>query len=251
MSRVIVVVSGKGGVGKTTIAINLAAALSQMGEDVVLFDANLRTPNASIHLGAPKLPITLHDVLENDAYIEEALYEHDSGVRILPAGVSLKDVRRADPEKMQDVFVQLRDIVNITIADAPASLGDEVMAVLKGGDEVLIVTNPELPAVTDALKTIGIAKKMHKKILGVVINKSHQDNLELSTKEVEALLEQPILAVVPAERAVKEALSMFSPFVKTHPRSKAAIEIVKLAHQLVNKPYTPEHVGLWARIFKK
>ncbi len=251
MSRVLVVASGKGGVGKTTISINLAAALSQMGEDVILFDANLRTPNASIHLGAPKLPVTLHDVLENDAYIEEALYEHDSGIRILPAGVSLKDVRRAKPEKLQDVFLQLREIANIIIADAPASLGDEVIEAIKGADEVLIVTNPELPAVTDALKTIGMAKKMHKKVLGVVINKVHRDNLELSAKEVGTLLEQPVLAVIPAEKSVKEALSRFAPFVKSHPRSKASVEVVKLAHKLVDKQYEEPQNGFWGRIFKR
>ena len=76
--KAIAVVSGKGGVGKTTSAINLAAALNFFGKDVVILDANLTTPNVGLHLGAPIVPVNLNHVLSGKASIVDAIYEHES-----------------------------------------------------------------------------------------------------------------------------------------------------------------------------
>ena len=94
MTRIIGVVSGKGGVGKTTMVANVGTALAKMGKDVIVLDANLTTPSLGMHLGLPLYPVTIHDVLKGRASIKDAIYVHDSGLKIIPAGISLRDSRQ-------------------------------------------------------------------------------------------------------------------------------------------------------------
>jgi len=90
MAKIYAIISGKGGVGKTTTTINLGISLNLLGEDVIIIDANLTTPNIGIHLGAPIVPTTINRVLNNQAKLEDAIYEHESGTKIMPASLSLK-----------------------------------------------------------------------------------------------------------------------------------------------------------------
>ncbi|RMG76099.1 MAG: septum site-determining protein MinD, partial [Bacteroidetes bacterium] len=94
MSRLITITSGKGGVGKTTTAINLATAINSFGKEVVVVDANLTTPNVGLHLGAPIVPISLNHVLLGKAKVQDAIYEHESGTKIIPSSLSVNELRR-------------------------------------------------------------------------------------------------------------------------------------------------------------
>ena len=85
MAKVYVITSGKGGVGKTTTAVNLGAALNKFKEDVLIVDANLSTPNLGLHFGAPIVPVSLSHVLQGKAEIEDAIYEHSSGLKLVPS----------------------------------------------------------------------------------------------------------------------------------------------------------------------
>ena len=87
MTRIIAVAGCKGGVGKTTMSANLGAALAALDRDTIIIDANLTTPNLGLHLGIPLYPVTLHDVLKGKNNIKDAIYEHESGAKIIPAGI--------------------------------------------------------------------------------------------------------------------------------------------------------------------
>ncbi|GAH84164.1 unnamed protein product, partial [marine sediment metagenome] len=102
MTKIIVIASGKGGVGKTTTAINLATAMNYFGKDVLVIDGNLSTPNVGIHLNAPEVPVSLNHVLQEKAEPFEAVYEHESGIKIMPASISIKELKKTKPEKMKD-----------------------------------------------------------------------------------------------------------------------------------------------------
>ena len=103
MTKIITITSGKGGVGKTTTAINLAAALNSFGKEVILVDANLSTPNVGLHFGAPIVPITLNHVLNGKAEIADAIYEHASGTKIMPSSLSVKDLRNINHSKLKEI----------------------------------------------------------------------------------------------------------------------------------------------------
>ena len=103
MAKIYTIISGKGGVGKTTSAVNLGISLSQLGEDVIIVDGNLTTPNIGIHLGAPIVPITLNHVLNNQASLEDAIYEHESGTKIIPASLSLKESERINYKRFSEI----------------------------------------------------------------------------------------------------------------------------------------------------
>ena len=92
MTRFVVIASGKGGVGKTFVSLNLATALSQFGRDVILVDANLSTPHIGMHLGSTTFPVTIHDVLQGKKHIHQALYQHPSKITVVPGSVSLNSV---------------------------------------------------------------------------------------------------------------------------------------------------------------
>ena len=162
MSKLITVTSGKGGVGKTTTAINLAAALNGFGKDVVILDANLTTPNVGLHLGAPIVPVSLNHVLSGKAKVSDAMYEHDSGTKIVPSSLSyrdLKDFGSNGGDKLKGVGKKLKKMADIVIYDSAAGLGGEATSAIESSDELILVTNPEIPAVTDALKTAKLAEE--------------------------------------------------------------------------------------------
>src|SRR3990167_1644228 len=108
MTKVITITSGKGGVGKTTTAINLAAAINSFGKEVIVVDANLTTPNVGLHLGAPIVPVSLNHVLSGKADITDAIYEHESGTKIVPSSLSVKELRNLDHSKLKDVGKKLK-----------------------------------------------------------------------------------------------------------------------------------------------
>src|SRR3989338_5895300 len=94
MNKIIVITSGKGGVGKTTTAINLGAAINYFEKDVLVIDGNLSTPNIGVHLGSPEVPINLNHVLSGKAEPKEAVYKHESGLKIMPSSLSIKEMKK-------------------------------------------------------------------------------------------------------------------------------------------------------------
>ena len=244
------ILSGKGGVGKTSTAVNMAAALSYFGRDVVVIDGNLSTPNLGLHLGVPVVPITLHDVLKGKNSILDSVYLHHTGLKIVPAGLSLDDLRNVSPEKLKNVLPSLDGLTDIVIIDGSAGLGRESLAVMQAVDELIVVTNPELPAVTDALKTIRLAEEMGKKVRGIILAKTGE-NHDIPLENIESLLEKPILGIIPSDKSIRESLIRREPVVFSHPRSKSAVAYKKVVADLVGIEYSEKVEGFFSRIFRR
>ena len=253
MKRVIVITSGKGGVGKTTTAINLGAAISYFGRDVLIVDGNLTTPNVGIHFGSPEVPVNLNHVISGKAEVFEAVYEHESGLKIIPSSLSIKELKRIKPERLKNFKKDFTKISDIVIVDSAAGLGNEAMAPISMADEVIIVTNPEMPAITDALKTAKLAEEMRKTILGIIITKVRKDDIELQPETVKEMLEAPILGMVPYDLCVPQSLNLRNAVVYTHPKSKSARAYKEIAARILNVPYdsNKDAEGLLERIFRK
>lgn len=230
MSKTIVISSGKGGVGKTITAVNLASALNYLGKKTILLDSNLSTPNIAISLGAPVIPVTLNHVLMGKKHIYEAVYEHHSGVKVVPASLSVKDLQGIQLKKFNSVVNSLKKDSDFIIIDSAAGIGHEALLPFQVADEILIVTNPEITALTDALKTIKIAERFNKKV-SVILTRIRNEN-ELSTKEVKMILDKQILARIPEDESIREALMSRSSVIESFPKSKASKAYIRLAKKI-------------------
>lgn len=250
MARIIVINSGKGGVGKTTTAINLGASLNKLNKDVIIVDANLNTPNIGLQLGAPIVPVTLNHVLKGKAEIEEAIYEHASGTKIVPSSLSVKELTKFNTKKLPAIAKQLANLCDYVIFDSAAGFGDEVIAVLEAAEEIIIVTNPEMPAVTDALKAVKVARSMGKEINGVIVTRHMDANYEMPLSSIKSMLETQIIGVIPEDKAVKEALNLRDAVVHTHPRSRVAKKYLEIARK-VNGEQIEEKISFFARVFRR
>ena len=253
MAKVYAVISGKGGVGKTTSTVNLGTSLTHLGEDVVLVDANLTTPNIGIHLGAPIVPITLNHVLNGLAKLEEAIYEHESGTKVMPASLSLKESEKLDYNKLSNISKKLKKISDHILVDCAAGLGQEARSAIKASDEIIIVTNPEMSAVTDALKTIKLAEEMNKPVLGVLITRYRGGNTDMSIENIQDMLEVPILGIIPEEDAIRESQVMKNSVIHTHPRSQAAQGYINASKKLLGEDIDiqpPIRLGMFSRFLR-
>ena len=237
MKKIIVITSGKGGVGKTTTAINLGAAMNYFGKDVLIIDGNLTTPNVGIYLNSPEVPITLNHVLSGKADAFEAVYEHESGIKIMPSSLSIKELTKLRTEKIKDFKEDFKKISEYVIIDSAAGLGSEALSLISMADDLIIVTNPEMPALTDALKAIKVAEQMKKSVLGIIVTRVRKNDFEVQPDTVKEMLEFPILGMVPEDFHIQKALSLKDAVVHTHPKSNAARAYKEIAAKLLDEKY--------------
>lgn len=237
MSRIIGIISGKGGVGKTTVVANMGAALAgRFGRKVVVVDCNLTTSHLSMYLGLHHAPTTLNEVLKGTAGIDDATYRHESGMTVIPASLSFGEGMECGTETLNAVVGRLFGRADLILLDSAPGLGSEAMSTIEASHEVLFVTNPNVPAVMDVLRCSKVAERTGAKKLGVVLNMSHGDSHELSGKEVEQLTDLPVIGIVPFDRNVVASLDSRKPVVTYRPDSKAARAFVRLAARVINEP---------------
>ncbi len=253
MKKIIVVTSGKGGVGKTTTAINLGAAINYFGKDVLVIDGNLSTPNVGIHLNSPEVPVSLNHVLRGKAEPKEAIYEHESGLKIMPSSLSIKELKKVNPDRISDFKKDFQGLSEYIIVDSSAGLGNEALATINLADELIIITNAEMPAIADALKTIKLAEQMKKTVLGVIVTRVRKDKIEMTPEAVKEMLEVPILGMIPEDITVKKALNQKDAVVHSHPHSNASRAYKEIAARIVSANYSSnkDKYPFWKRIMKR
>jgi len=250
MVRLISVISGKGGVGKTTTSINLGTALNFFGKDVIIADANLTTPNLGLHIGVPIVPVSLNHVLAGKARIGDAIYEHESGTRIIPGSLSVKDLKSIDHGKLKEVAKKLKKMSNdFIIYDGASGLGEEAIGSIEAADDIIIVTNPEVPAVTDALKAIKFIEGMGKNIMGVIVTRVGGRKSEMTIGIIKDILEIPVLGVIPEDRNMQTALAKKDSIVHVSPNSRAALAYKKIAAKIAGVRY--REPNLLVRMFAR
>ena len=237
MTRLIVIASGKGGVGKTTLTTNLSAALSDFGEDVIAIDANMTTPNLGLHTGMHLVPNTLHDVLKGNIKLKDSIYPHPYGFKIIPASMSLEALENVDPSKLQEITFSLLGQADYIVMDCAAGLGREALSALSASNEMILVTNPNLPAVTDALKILKLAQDTKLDVLGVIINRVNGNSKELTTEEIQELLNINIIGEIPEDKNLFKALSKKQNIFEHSPYSPAAVEIKRIAANISGRHY--------------
>jgi septum site-determining protein MinD len=252
MTKFIAVASGKGGVGKTTTAVNLGTALAGFGRNVIVFDGNISTPNLGLHLGSANIPSTVHDAIFGRKGIRDAVYMHPSGLKLAPGSISLDDCKKADPKKLSNALGPLKGASDIVIIDSAAGISEDAASALKAADEVIAVTTPDLPAVTDTLKTVKLAESLGTAVIGVVLGMARGDSPEMDARSIEAMLELPVIGTIPHDHSIRESLKIQHPAVYSHPDAPASIAYKKLAAFIIGEEYRiiPPKQGFMKSIFR-
>lgn len=225
--------------GKTTLTSNLGAALSSYGEDVTLLDADVTMANLELILGMEGQPVTLNNVLSGDAHIQEAVYEGPGGVKVIPAGLSLDSLRKIKIDRLEEAVESLLSQTDIILIDAPAGLEKDALAAIDVANELILVTTPEVPSISDALKTRIVASRFGVNILGVVVNRERNDKALLTSKEIEVILKAPIIAKIPEDPEISRSAAYSKPFVLKNIKSPNYNSIMQLAADIVGKHYIP------------
>lgn len=233
MTRVIGVIAGKGGVGKTTIAINLACALGLLQKRVALVDFNFTTSHLAIELGITPT-ITLNNVLRKEAGIEKALYPCFN-IHILPASLGLSDLNDMELENSKLKIKELLNNFEIVLLDSAPGFGREGIASIQTSDEVIFVVNPTLTAMVDVIKCKQLATQLGVATLGVVVNKYRNKKFEINPQEISNLIELPLLGVINEDENFLKSEAERTPLV-FYKRNKAE-EFLKLACHLAESEY--------------
>jgi septum site-determining protein MinD len=237
MSLSIAIGSGKGGTGKTFLTANLGVALASFGRDVILLDADLELPSLELHVGLEGMKVTLNDVLAGRAEVDSVIYNAPGGVRVVPAGISLYKLRKVDLASLGDIFEELRSKAEMLLIDVPPGIGGDVVATLAASRQLILVVIPSFPAMPASFKTIQVAKNLGTEVLGVVINRATMDENDLTIREVEDILEQKVIGVIPEDPQVKKSVASGTPHLLDVPDSPASLAIKKLAADLIGVDY--------------
>ena len=241
--RVIAVTSGKGGVGKTNITVNLAIALGQAGQRVMVIDADLGMANVDVVLGSMSKKHLLN-LLENGTELKDVLMDGPYGVRYISGGSGIEKAADFTYEERQRLMQKLSacgQLADIILIDTGAGLGKNVMEFILAADEVLLVTTPEPTALTDAYAVLKAYSMyaVHKNIR-LLVNRVYD---EAESREVVAKLQQtstrflnmPIDCVgyVFEDSAVMRSVRQQQPFLAAQPGCVAARCIQGLANSVL------------------
>lgn len=237
--RIIGLVSGKGGVGKTSLTVNLGIALRQFDNEVTLIDADFDASNLGVYLGRYDHPVKMQEVLEEERDPEKAIFRHPTGIKVASSSNEITDV---EPEtaNLREILLEASEDSDYVLVDCPPGANSTVDSIIAACDELMIVTMPTQTASTNAAQIIHKAKQMHKPILGTVVNKVEGDSeKELIQQEIEMMTETHILAEIPFDKQMKKSLFENQPLVKYDELAEASIEIQKMAAELDGQQYEP------------
>jgi len=237
MVKVYTIASGKGGTGKTTVSVNLGTMLAKMGKETYLMDADIGMANVGLILGLQDAPVTLHEILAGKNTIDEGIYPGPGGLKVIPSGISLQGFQAADPDKIRDVLSEIVKRCEYLLIDAPAGISKDGVVPLAIADEVILVVNPELSSIVDALKTKILTEVVGGHVLGTIINRVDQENNEAISKKMEKVLGVKVIGIIPEDTNVRRAAAARSPIITTYPDSPASKAIHRIASSLVGVAY--------------
>lgn len=249
--KVITITSGKGGVGKTTITANLGMALAQHGQRVVVVDADIGLRNLDVVMGLEnRIVYDLVDVVEGVCRLRQALIRDRrvNELYLLPAAQT-RDKTAVRPADMIQVCEQLRREFDYALIDSPAGIEQGFQNAVAGADEVIIVTTPEVSAVRDADRIIGLIEAQEKGPGSLIINRLKPEMVRrgdmLSTEDVVEILAIKLLGIVPEDEAIVISTNRGTPIVLDG-RSPAAQALDNVARRIMGEDipmYQPAREG--------
>jgi flagellar biosynthesis protein FlhG len=253
-TEIITVTSGKGGVGKTNISVNLGIAFALSGRKVLIVDADLGLSNVNIVAGlVPPPRYNLFHVIKGEKEIEEVVAEGPCGVKVITGAIGISTLANLSPKKRTELVEKLSGLSNVAdliIIDTSAGLSGRVVSFILAADKVILVTTPEPTAIADAYGIVKAISFRNKEMdIRLIVNKakSFEEGEKVARRIAEIagqFLDMKIesLGVLLNDRAVENAVREQRPFFLAYPKAKATKCIYHFRNVLSNIP--EEHQGI-------
>jgi septum site-determining protein MinD len=259
LSHAIVIASGKGGVGKTTTCANLGAALASLGNKVVMVDADIGLRNLDVVMGLEnRIVYDLVDVVEGYCKLRQGLIKDKriGGLFLLPAAQT-KDTNAVTPEQMKELIAAIKEDYDFVLIDCPAGIGPGFQNAIAGADKAIIVTTPEVSAVRDADRVIGLVESTGLERPELIINRIKPKMMArgdmMDIPDITDILAIDLLGVVPDDEYIVVSTNKGEPAVLSE-NSRAGLAFKNIAQRLMGEEVPlmdlTERETLWDR-FKR
>jgi len=259
-TRVITIASGKGGVGKTNLSVNLAIAYARIGKRVIVMDADLGLANVNIMLNMiPKY--NLYHVIRKQKTMREIILDTEYGIQILAGASGFSKIANLSEEERQNFITELYTLSNadIIIIDTSAGVSSNVLSFVAAADDAIIITTPEPTAITDAYGIIKIiATEVENLNIGLKLVVNRVKNVTEGRKVAERIinisaqflnLKVDYLGCIYDDPIVPQSVIRQRPFLVQDPKSKASISVQHLVSRIEKTEFADEH-GL-GRLIRK
>ena len=262
MGEVIVITSGKGGVGKTTTTANIGVGLAQMGKKVIVIDTDLGLRNLDVVLGLEnRIVYNLVDVITGSCRLKQALIKDKRypELYLLPSAQT-KDKSAVTPEQMKKLTAELKELFDYVILDCPAGIEQGFQNAIAGADRALVVTTPEVSAIRDADRIIGLLEQGGIAQSELIINRLRMDMVKrgemMSVEDVTEILGIHLIGVIPDDEQVVIGTNQGEPVISLSSKAGAAYKNIckRLTGEEVPFLNFEKQDGLFSRlteVFKK
>jgi len=240
-ARVIGVISGKGGVGKTTFAANLAIALTALGKRAVVVDCNVTTPHLSYYLGVKNFSTTLNNVFSGDIDVAFAPLDQN-GVMFIPASEKFTDLKNVNMQDLEKIIKKLANLdrFDYIILDSAAGLGRETIGVLNACNEVIFITTPTAPSIMDVVRCNEVAHMVGHSKFSIVFNMVRGKKYEITPEKAEELFNMSVIGQIPFDENVMDATAEGVPILWYKPNSLSCMPLMQIAGQIAGiEPQLP------------
>lgn len=259
MSEVIVVTSGKGGVGKTTTSANVGTGLAKLNKKVVLIDTDIGLRNLDVVMGLEnRIVYNLVDVIEGNCRIKQALIKDKryQNLYLLPSAQT-KDKNAVSPEQMKVLTEELKEEFDYIILDCPAGIEQGFKNAIAGADRALVVTTPEVSAIRDADRIIGLLEANEIGRTDLIVNRIRMDMVKkgdmMSIDDVVDILSINLIGAVPDDENIVISTNQGEPLVGSDTMAgKAYMNICKriLGEDIPLMDLNVKN-SFWSRLFKR
>lgn len=229
------VASGKGGVGKTTTAVNLGAGFAHAGRSVVVVDMDLGMANLRDFVEATPGGTTLHEVLAGEATLDDALSHVSPGLDVILGSEDLSIFGRADPRGLRTLLADLRTRYDVVILDSGGGLSHDTALPLGLADAIVLVSTVEQPAVKNTAKTLELAEKLDGTLSGIVLTRVGGGKSEVDPTEIASRLDLSLLGSVPEDSTVKASAEAGEPLLQFDRDSPASQAYLEIAYELLGE----------------
>ena len=239
MGEVIVITSGKGGVGKTTTTANIGAGLSKLGKKVVIIDTDLGLRNLDVVMGMENLVVyNLVDVVDGSCRLKQALIRDSryENLYLLPSAQT-KDKSAVSPGQMKKLTAELKEEFDYILLDCPAGIEQGFQNAIAGADRALVVTTPEVSSIRDADRIIGLLEQNQIRTIDLIINRIRMDMVKrgdmMSVDDVTEILAVPLIGILPDDEQVVIGTNQGEPVIGLDSKAgKVYLNICKLPYPL-------------------